>query len=167
MSSVSETTSLSRPNEKRPTGLSILSFAWVLLGLWAIFQSITNLEVYADILSHSSSPAVDPWWRFGLPAFIISSSFSLALGFLLIITASGFWWRKPWSYRMGLTLPPLESTASVFLILLLYSGASFGLDPAVGLIPLAFWILWTALVWSYLRRPYVKEHLHVSVIPPN
>lgn len=65
---------------------------------------------------------------------------------------------------MGLALPLFGLVDSLAFFLFFYLATPIGLDPVLFL-SLVFWLLWAVVVWSYLRRPYVKEFPPASFPP--
>ena len=86
------------------------------------------------------------------------SGLGVLFGVLYIVAALGFNDRKPWSYRLGLTLPTVG--LAVLSVLYGYLWLGYGFDPAdlVTFLPALFWFV-VALV--YLRQPHVKAFLLV------
>ena len=78
--------------------------------------------------------------------------FSIAVGI-------GLLQRRWWSYRGGLALP---------LVALAFNLVTFGfaalipdfLNPSI-FASLAIALVWVAVAWAYLRRPYVRDFLRV------
>ena len=131
-----------QPVTQRPTGLTIIIALWLINGVWTAFNSASDFLFLGP----------------GSFLYNLISGLGVLFGVLYIVAALGFNDRKPWSYRLGLTLPTVG--LAVLSVLYGYLWLGYGFDPAdlVPFLPALFWFV-VALV--YLRQPHVKAFLLV------
>ena len=132
---------------KRPAGLTAISVLWILGGLYDIQGSASDLQTFLG----TQPPAQL------VLAFLIVAG--LALGLLSVIVATGILSRNPRSYKMGLALLLFGLAVNAFEVVLFPYAAPFTL------VFLAIALAWFAVVWTYLRRPYVRKFLGVGATP--
>jgi len=134
---------------KRPTGLTVISVLWILGGAFDGFAAVGNLQVIL--------PPFPLWGANGFFVLLIGSESALAV--FSIAVGIGLLQRRWWSYRGGLALP---------LVALAFNLVTFGfaalipdfLNPSI-FASLAIALVWVAVAWAYLRRPYVRDFLGV------
>lgn len=158
---------LSQP-KKRPTGIVIIAVLWTLMGIVNIFLSLKITIDDLGYLSNLSNPYLNEWVRFGLPAELMLNFFNLAFGFLVLLVVYGLYTARSWSYHFGLAIPVFSVIIS-FAATALYASApqelGFGEAVASGIPSLVWGVVWASLVWSYLRKPHVKQYLNVIPTP--
>jgi len=129
---------------KRPTGLTVISVLWILGGAFDGFEVVGNLPFPL-------------WGANGFIVLLIGSESVLAV--FSIAVAIGLLQKRRWSYSAGLALP---------LVGLALNLVTFGfaalipdlLNPSI-FASLAIALVWVAVVWTYLRRSYVRDFLGV------
>ena len=140
---------------KRPTGLAIICVLWTLTGAFNGVAAVGNLQnlfpppPFSLDLYPSSFIVLNEFFV-GYPAFLAISYLAVAVGL-----ARG----KRWSYRGGLALP-LVALALQVVSAELASGYPYVFYLSLAELPIA--VAWVAVIWIYLRRPYVKNFLGVS-----
>ena len=134
-------------DSKRPRGLTIVSILWILGGLFDIQGSSSDLQAFPGNL---------PSTQLGLTFLIVAG---LALGLLSVIVATGILSRNRWSYKLGLALLLFGLAVNAYEVVLFPYAAPFTL------VFLAIAIIWFAMVWRYLHRPYVRRFLGAGAIP--
>jgi hypothetical protein len=92
-------------------------------------------------------------------AVVVINFFILPLALLSVALAFGLWAGRRWSYNLGLALPLLGAAVDAFFGLVLYTT-----DGPIVMVPTAVLLLWAAVIWVYLRRPYVKGFLGVGAL---
>ena len=137
---------------KQPLGLVLLSFPLFTVGLYNIFVGLSNASVeFQDIKTYGLS-SLSELYQAAVIIYIIISIACLVLGLAQIITVYGFWSRKSWSYKSGVSLPIIATITSGTQYLLLsalgYSGDSIALP--VGN------IIGAGIIFWYLRKDHVK-----------
>jgi hypothetical protein len=142
---------------RRPTGLTIIAFLWILTGALNGIGAIGNLQNLFpqppfSLSSYPSSFVVLSEFLVGSPAFLAIFSLTVAIGL-----AQG----KRWSYRAGLALPLVALALQVVTIEL---ATGYPTVHYVALVELPIALAWVAAVWIYFRRPYVKGWLGVTAL---
>jgi len=157
------------PKPNRPTGITIMCILWLLGGLYNFFNGLYGFGTDLDILIswsqgyHYADPAVNAWASWAIPTETILMFIGLVLGIMQFATIYGFWNRKDWSYRTGITVPIVTVIVS-WLHMFLILGAPQLLDPTPNYV-LPFTNIGFALVYiAYLRQVHVKKWLRVSVV---
>ncbi len=134
---------------KRPTGLTVISVLWILGGAFDGFEVVGNLPFPLQ--------PFPLWGANGFIVLLIGSESVLAV--FSIAVAIGLLQKRRWSYSAGLALP---------LVGLALNLVTFGfaalipdlLNPSI-FASLAIALVWVAVVWTYLRRSYVRDFLGV------
>jgi hypothetical protein len=168
----SPSTAVSVISERRPTGLTIISILWLIVGIYNILNSANrfNSDIGAyPLLStptsnlNSTQIATLNWLQAGLPidTALAALGFGLALGQIFVVY--GLWTGKWWSYKGALAFVTLLTLDNVSTAALYYSApALLGLTDPTYAAQAAGSIIFLFVYWGYLTRSHVKRYLHVQ-----
>jgi hypothetical protein len=141
---------------KQPLGLILISFPWFIVGVYNVFVGLSNASIEVQNIGIYGLSSLNELYQFAVVIYIALSATCLLVGLAQIVTVYGFWSRKSWSYKSGVTLPIVATLTSGIQYLLLtslgYSGVSIAL-PIGNLIGATIVIL-------YLRKDNVKRWLN-------
>ncbi|QQG48412.1 MAG: hypothetical protein HY247_06625 [archaeon] len=131
-----------------------------------IYTSATTINTDLRVLPMLSGSTVDPWFQFGVPAELAISIALLIAGLLQLLTVSGLWFGRKYSYYMALILPVVILAVNLTYALLTYSAPeSLGLRDSTQWSYVVSGVFWVAIYWNYLRKPRVKAYLKVGLDP--
>lgn len=155
--------------KKRPDGISILAFLWILgsianlgLGFYGIIGDIGVLPLLSDI-------NMPEFFRFLIPAEMLLNFIFIVVAFLSLYAVYGWFTAKSWSYHLALAFSafavPIHLVAAI-----LYASAPTelaGFQEYVGpqLFFFIVFLVWAAAVWVYATKPHVKQYLGVIPTP--
>jgi len=157
-----------QPSIRRPRGLTIMSVLWIFGGLYNFFVGlsgfVTDLSVFLELQSgyQLGDQGADVWASWAVPTETTLMAIIVVLGVLQFATAYGFWTRKNWSYKWGITIPLLIVAINWFLVALALSAPpslSIMVNFTIPFLNAVFAVIYIL----YLRKPYVKDYLCVNV----
>jgi hypothetical protein len=149
---------------KRPLGLTVISVLWLLGALYNFFVGIATISSDLNSMPLLSDPRVHQWFHLGIPAELALGVFVVIIAIVQAFTIYGLLKRKVWSYKLALTAPVLV-VFSWFAQAALYLSAppSLGLVNPSMLTGPVMSLFWLFLVWSYIRKPHVRQYLRQAL----
>lgn len=150
---------------KRPDGITAISVLWLIFGLINIYLAYQTAGADVSLIQYLNGHGLSGWFNIAIPVEFGLSIATIAIGIVQLAVAYGLLKGKGFAY-----LPALAVTPTILIVnlasLMLYLSAPSGIDLSVnyglsgGLV--VGGVIWTAIIWQYLRRPYVKSFLGVT-----
>lgn len=116
-------------------------------------------------LQYLNGYGISEWFNIGIPAELGLSIITIGIGLVQLITV--YWLLKGKEYSYLFTLAVLIAILIVnvaSLGLYLSAPAGIGISVNYGLLGglIGGGVVWTVIIWKYLRRPYVKSFLGMA-----
>jgi hypothetical protein len=142
-----------------------MALFWSIFGLINIYFSIEIISADLNVLPLLSTPGLNPWFGFGVPADLILAIFVLCLGLVQLVTVPGLLTRKFFSFKLSLIIPILLIMATVFSAVL-YAFAPAEIYLSINLVKTSFSFvmsaIWVGILWYFMAKPAVKAFLKIT-----